>query len=104
MCDTINDAKISTFNFTVFTSNTIPDQELGPVRDHTSNSTSGGFLYWNQYLPVNASDQGRVYLSKTIEQNNGMCIQLACYVKSKVVNKNTTMIRLSNDENPNIGL
>lgn len=75
MCDMINDAKNSTFNFTVLTGDTVPDQELGPTRDHTSNSTSGGFLYWNQRLPVNASDHGRIYLSKTIEQNNGMCIQ-----------------------------
>ncbi|CAF4491506.1 unnamed protein product [Rotaria sp. Silwood2] len=104
MCDMVNDAKSSTFNFTVFTGDTIPNRELGSVRDHTRNSTSGGFLYWNQYLPVSTSDRGRVYLSKTIEQNTGMCIQFTYYVKSKLINKNTTVIRLSSDGYPNTGL
>jgi len=97
MCDMITDEEISTFNFTVFTGDTIPDQELGPTRDHTNNSTSGGFLYWNQHLPVDKNDRGRVNLSKTIEQNTGMCIKFAYYVKSKLVNNDTTVIRVSSD-------
>ena len=99
-----SDENVSTFNFTVLTGNTIPDQELGPSRDHTNNSTSGGFLYWNQYLPLNASDRGRVYLLKTIEQNNGMCIKFAYYVKSKLVNSSTTVIRLSSNDDSSTGL
>ncbi|CAF1180335.1 unnamed protein product [Adineta steineri] len=97
MCEMIND-KNSTFNFTAFTGETIPDQELGPTRDHTHNSTSAGFLYWNQNLPVSTNDKGGVYLSKKIEQNTNMCIRFAYYIKSKLVNKNTTLIRLSSDE------
>jgi len=98
MCDMITDEEISTFNFTVFTGDTIPDPELGPTRDHTNNSTSGGFLYWDQHLPVDKNDRGRVNLSKTIEQNTGMCIKFAYYVKSElVVNNDTTVIRVSSD-------
>ncbi|CAF1065693.1 unnamed protein product [Rotaria sordida] len=104
MCDMINDEKTSTFNFTIFIGQTIPDQQLGPARDHTNNSTFGGFLYWYQHLPVNTSDRGRVYLSKTIEQNTGMCIKFAYYVKSKLANKNTTVIRLSGDGYSSTGL
>ncbi|CAF4299508.1 unnamed protein product [Rotaria sp. Silwood2] len=104
MCDMINDEKNSTFNFTIFTGDTIPYQELGPVRDHTINSTSADFLYWNQDLLVNTSNRGRVYLSKTIEQNTGMCIKFAYYVKSKLVNKNTTVIRLSSNGCSSTGL
>ncbi|CAF1372073.1 unnamed protein product [Adineta ricciae] len=78
MCEMMND-KNSTLNFTTSTGDTIPDQELGPARDHTHNSTSAGFLYWNQNLSaVSANDRGRVYLSKKILQN--------------------TVIRLSSDE------
>ncbi|CAF1136665.1 unnamed protein product [Rotaria sordida] len=87
MCDMINDEMSSTFNFTIFTGDTIPDQELGPDRDHTNNSTSGGFLYWNQYLPVNTSDRGRVYLSKKLSNM-----------------LNTTVIRLSGDGYSSTGL
>ena len=104
MCEMANDQTSSTLNFTVLTGDTIPDQELGPIRDHTNNSTFGGFLYWDQQLSVNISDKGRAYLSKTIEKNSGMCIRFAYYVKSKLVNKNTTIIRLSSDESSGTGL
>ena len=33
------------------TGDTIPNRKLGPTRDHTTNSSSGGFVYWNQQLP-----------------------------------------------------
>ena len=104
MCDMVNDEKSSSLNFTVMTGDLIPDQELGPTRDHTMNSTSGGFLYWSQQSPVNMSDRGRVYLSKTIEQNSGMCIRFAYYVKSKSDNNNTIVIRLSADGDSSTGL
>ncbi|CAF0746456.1 unnamed protein product [Adineta ricciae] len=52
-----------TANFTVVTGETLPNKELGPNRDHTTNSTTGGFLYWVQRLPFTASDTGRMYTS-----------------------------------------
>jgi hypothetical protein len=97
MCDMINDnqGSPSQYNFTVFTGDTVPNKDLGPTRDHTSNSTSGGFLYWNQSLPYTATDFGRVYTSKTVEQNLGMCVKFAYYVKSKAINKNGTTVSMS---------
>ncbi|CAF3813716.1 unnamed protein product [Adineta steineri] len=98
MCDMTNGDRISpppTFNFTVMTGETIPNRELGPTRDHTSNSTTGGFLYWNQQLPFTSKDVGRVHPSTTIEQNFGMCIKFAYYVKSLAVNKNGTQVSIS---------
>ncbi len=92
-----NDDRMSppTFNFTVFTGDTVPNRELGPTRDHTNNSTSGGFLYWNRELPFTSTDFGRVYPSTTIEQNLGMCVKFAYYVKSLAVNKNGTTLGIS---------
>lgn len=104
MCDMMNDEKTASLNFTVTTGDSIPDQDLGPTRDHTMNSTSGGFLYWSHQLPVNISDRGRIYLSKKIEQNSGMCIRFAYYVKSKSDDNNTMVIRLSADGDSSTGL
>lgn len=101
MCNMFNDQGSSTYNFTVLTPETIPNQELGPAQDHTSNSTTGGFLYWNNDIPGNSSDRGRIYVPKSIEQNSDMCIQFAYYVKSNMTNNNTVVIRLSNDANSN---
>ncbi|CAF3389465.1 unnamed protein product [Rotaria sp. Silwood2] len=97
MCDMTNEDRFSspTFNFTVFTGDTIPNPELGPTRDHTTNSSSGGFLYWNRTLPYAALDFGKIYPLKTIEQNFGMCVKFAYYVKSLAVNKNGTDLYLS---------
>jgi len=36
---------MSTHNFTVVTGDTVPNQELDPVRDHTSDSRFGRFIY-----------------------------------------------------------
>ncbi|UJR32376.1 hypothetical protein I4U23_019838 [Adineta vaga] len=98
MCNMINDADTSVssrFNFTVFNGETLPDKELGPSRDHTTNSTTGGFLYWNRNLPFTAKDVGRVYQSTSIAQNLGMCVKFSYYVKSATVRKNGTQISLS---------
>ncbi|CAM4863696.1 unnamed protein product [Rotaria socialis] len=97
MCDMINGDKynIPTYNFSIFTGETIPNPELGPTRDHTTNSSSGGFLLWNRTLPYTARDFGTVDQTPTILQNTGMCIKFAYYVKSLAVNKNTTSISVS---------
>ncbi|CAF4349964.1 unnamed protein product [Rotaria sp. Silwood2] len=83
MCDMTNGDQFTkpTFNFTVMTGDTIPDRSLGPTRDHTSNSSSGGFIYWNRQLPFIPGDNGVVEPSKTIQQNTGMCVRFAYYVK-----------------------
>ena len=82
----------SSFNFTVFTGDTVPNRELGPNRDHTTNASSGGFLYWNRNLPFAIEDFGAVRPSKTIEENSNMCVRFAYYVKSLAVNKNGTTL------------
>jgi hypothetical protein len=96
MCDMENGDRYyhPTYNFTVVTGETIPDRELGPVRDHTSNSSTGGFVYWNRHLPFIRGDSGNVHPSKPIEQNVGMCIRFAYYVKSLAENKNGTAVSL----------
>ncbi|CAF2523039.1 unnamed protein product [Rotaria sp. Silwood2] len=83
MCDMTNGDQFTkpTFNFTVMTGDTIPDRSLGPTRDHTSKSSSGGFIYWNRQLPFIPGDNGVVEPSKTIQQNTGMCVRFAYYVK-----------------------
>ena len=96
MCDMTNGDRSynPTFNFTVVTGDTVPNRELGPLRDHTSNTTSGGFIYWDRHLPFIPGDSGNVHPSKPVEQNVGMCIRLAYYVKSAVENKNGTTVTL----------
>lgn len=98
MCDMINDDNAfstSTYNFTVFTGETVPNKELGPTRDHTTNSTTGGFLYWDQHTPYTTTDSGLVCTSETIAQNAGMCVKFAYYVKSAAKNKNGTQLGLT---------
>jgi hypothetical protein len=82
------------YNFSVYTGDTVPKPDLGPMRDHTKNSTVGGFLYWNQNLPFLPRATGFINLDKTIEQNSDMCIQFAYYVKSSAINKNGTKLFL----------
>jgi hypothetical protein len=97
MCDMANDGGVldpPTFNFTVFTGDTVPNRELGPTRDHTTNSTSGSFVYWDRELPFTTSDFGRVYPLTRIDQNFGMCIKFAYYVKSLAINKNATTLSI----------
>jgi hypothetical protein len=97
MCDMTNGDQFTTptFNFTTVTGDTVPNRDLGPVRDHTNNSTTGGFLYWNRQLPFTSQDFGRVQPSITILQNLGMCISFAYYAKSTAVNKNGTLLSVS---------
>ncbi|CAF3948902.1 unnamed protein product [Adineta steineri] len=96
ICNMANtdDFKPPSFNFTVVTGDTVPNKELGPNRDHTNNSSSGGFVYWNQQLPFTSSDTGFIRPEKRIEQNFGMCIRFAYYVKSSAMNKNGTTLLL----------
>ncbi|CAF1223925.1 unnamed protein product [Rotaria sordida] len=97
MCDMKNEdryGKLPNFNFTVVTGDTIPDRELGPMRDHTSNSTSGGFIYWDRHLPFQSGDSGSVHPSKVVEANLGMCVRFAYYVKSAAENENGTAVSL----------
>ncbi|CAF1643942.1 unnamed protein product [Adineta ricciae] len=97
MCSMTNDDPFfpPTANFTVVTGETLPNKELGPNRDHTRNSTTGGFLYWVQRLPFTASDTGRVYTSISINQNRKSCVKFAYYVNSTVSRTNATEISLS---------
>ena len=97
MCDMTNgDAhSIPTYNFTVLTGDTIPNNTLAPLRDHTTNSTSGGFLYWNRTYPFSGRDYGVINPSKSMEQNTGMCVKFAYYVKSEASGKNGTKLTLS---------
>jgi len=88
------------YNFSVYTGDTVPKSDLGPRRDHTNNSTVGGFLYWNQRLPFVPRATGFIDLGKPIEQNSGMCIQFAYYVKSLMINKNGTTLSLFAPDNP----
>ncbi|CAF1626191.1 unnamed protein product [Adineta ricciae] len=96
MCNMENtdDFTSPSFNFTVETGETIPRKDLGPVYDHTRNSSTGGFIYWNQQVPFRSGDTGFIRPWKKIEQNYGMCIQFAYYVKSSVMNKNGTQLIL----------
>ena len=97
LCDMTNGDRFTTptFNFTVVTGDTVPNRDLGPIRDHTNNASTGGFLYWNRQLPFTARDFGRLSTSTTILQNLGMCVRFAYYVKSLAVNKNGTLLSLS---------
>ncbi|UJR14437.1 hypothetical protein I4U23_001434 [Adineta vaga] len=81
-----------TYNFTIETSETIPDRTLGPFHDHTTNSSTGGFVYWNRQLPFMAGNSGVVLPPKMVEFNLGMCVRYAYYVKSSVENQNGTVV------------
>lgn len=97
MCGIRNDYTFSkpTYNFTVFTGDTIRNKMLGPIRDHTKNSISGGFLYWNRVLPFGPRDLGMINIPNTFQQNSGMCIKFAYYVNSSAVNSNGTQLSLT---------
>jgi len=92
---------LPSYDFSVYTGDTVPKADLGPTRDHTNNSTIGGFIYWNQQLPFVPRATGFIDLDKTIEQNSGMCIQFAYYVKSLAINKNSTTLSLFASDNRN---
>ncbi|CAF2557386.1 unnamed protein product [Rotaria sp. Silwood2] len=96
MCGMMSAARSSktVFNFTLSTGNTIPDKNLGPTRDHTTNSTSGGFLYWDRHQPLTSTDYGTIYTSTVIVENFHLCVKFAYYVKSTAINKNGTTIIL----------
>ena len=100
MCGMKNGAQftIPTYNFTVFTGDTVPDPALGPNQDHTTNSPAGVFLYWDRRLPFAPTDFGLVHTVQPIEQNAGMCIQFAYYVKSMATNKNATTLMVKANE------
>ena len=97
MCDMVNGNRFSspTFNFSVVTGETVPNPELGPTRDHTTNSSSGAFLYWQRELPFVPGDFGDISPSTRIEQNLGMCIRFAYYVNSSAINRNGTTLIVS---------
>ncbi|CAF1689145.1 unnamed protein product [Adineta ricciae] len=92
----INSARSSktVFNFTLSTGETIPNKNLGPIRDHTTNSTSGGFLYWNRQLPLTSTDSGSISTTTAVSENFNLCIKFAYYVKSTLINQNATNILL----------
>ncbi|CAF1401590.1 unnamed protein product [Adineta steineri] len=96
MCEMQNGDRYikATYNFSVVTGDTVPNRELGPIRDHTSNSSTGGFIYWNQQLPFIRGDSGVVCPLNLVEINLGMCVRFAYYVKSLAENKNGTVVSL----------
>ncbi|UJR32684.1 hypothetical protein I4U23_020143 [Adineta vaga] len=85
---------INSFNFTIFTGDTIPDRQLGPKNDYTTNSSSGGFYYWNRQSNLSADDFATFSSLKTIERNADMCIKFAYFVKPLVVDGNETILTL----------
>lgn len=84
----------TTYNFTVHTGHTVPNKILGPTRDHTNNSESGGFIYLNQQLPYISGAKGIAYSIKPMQSNVGMCIQFGYYVKSSIDNQNGTSLSI----------
>jgi hypothetical protein len=96
-CGLVNGNSFSTptYNFTLVTGDTVPNRQLGPTRDHTNNASSGGFIHWNQQLPFTSKDTGVVNPVKPIQQNLGMCIRFAYYVKSLGTSRNGTHLSLA---------
>lgn len=94
MCLMSNGNRITpvNYNFSVFTGYTVPNQDLGPLRDHTNDSMSGGFLYWNRTLPFTVGDYGLIQHSRPVEANGAMCLHFAFFVNSSISNQNATTI------------
>ena len=82
----------STYNFTIYTAETIPNKQLGPSFDHTLNSSTGGFAYWDREYPFSATDSGKLFTLKPMESNLEMCIKFAYYVNSSVTDRNGTSL------------
>jgi hypothetical protein len=97
MCEMRNVATSSktASNFTLLAGDAVPNKNLGPTRDHTSNSTAGGFLYWNRQFPFTSADSGSVFTSTRMVPNFDMCVTFAYYVKSAALNKSGTTLTLS---------
>ncbi|CAF0741683.1 unnamed protein product [Adineta ricciae] len=97
MCGMLSEDRFmkSTYNFTAMTGETIPDRSLGPFYDHTTNSSTGGFSYWDRRLPFTSSDMGYLFPAYSMASNLGMCIRFAYYVKSSVDNKNSTQLAVT---------
>lgn len=83
------------FNFTAITSDRVLYPALGPTHDHTSNSSTGFFIYWNRQLPFMFGDNGVVNPSKWIQQNRGMCLRFAYFVNSTVLGNNATSLSVT---------
>ena len=94
MIDHADPASAPSYNFSVYSGETVPKPQLGPTRDHTTNTTGGAFLYWNQQLPFVPAATGWIDLVRLIEQTSGTCLQFAYYAKSSLVNKNATTLNL----------
>ncbi|CAF1253193.1 unnamed protein product [Rotaria sordida] len=84
-----------THNFTIVTGDTVPNRKLGPTRDHTSNSSTGGFIYWDRQLPFAPTDLGYIHPPKPMVVDLSMCIRFAYYIKSSIDNKNGTTLGLT---------
>lgn len=94
MTNHVGSSSAPSYNFSVFTGETVPKPQLGPTRDHTTNTAGGGFLYWNQRLPFVPVASGWIDLGRAIEQTSSTCLQFAYYVKSSLSNKNATTLNL----------
>ncbi|CAF3595309.1 unnamed protein product [Rotaria sp. Silwood1] len=86
---------IPTHNFTVVTGDTVPNRKLGPIRDHTSNSSTGGFIYWDRHLPFTSTDLGYIHPPKPMVVDLSMCIRFAYYIKSSIDNRNGTTLAVT---------
>ncbi|CAF1334078.1 unnamed protein product [Rotaria sp. Silwood1] len=97
MCEMENGDRFTrpTHNFTIVTGDTVPNRKLGPTRDHTSNSSTGGFIYWNRQLPFTPTDLGYIHPPKPIAVDLSMCIRFAYYIKSSIYNKNDTTLAVT---------
>ncbi len=69
------------YNFTRVNGNTLVNKTLGPLIDHTTNTSRGYFLYWNYTLPFRSSAIGQI-ITPGIETDVLMCLKFSYYVKS----------------------
>jgi len=75
------DSRVSFYNFTRINANMLEDKTLGPLVDHTTNTSNGYFLYWNYTLPFLPKAIGQIITSK-IDTDIKMCLQFSYYLKS----------------------
>ena len=81
------------YNFSIFTGLTVPDKELAPSVDHTTNSSSGGFVYWHR--PANGGHTARDGRLSTpiFELREHLCLSFAYFIRSSAsVNNGTYLV------------
>ena len=80
------------YNFSIFTGLTVPNKELAPSVDHTTNSSSAGFAYWHRPTDGEHTARDGRLSTPIFELREHMCLSFAYFIKSSASVSNGTYL------------